>query len=415
MLYHLYEMQHAMLAPARIAADISQQFLKHPLNFWADTPAGRTLGASLALFEQTTRRYGKPRFGFDTVEIDGETHAVEERIVLRKAFCQLKHFHRVGAEDRRDPKLLIVAPMSGHYATLLRGTVAEMLPDHEVYITDWRDARNVPLWMGSFDFDDYVDYVIDFLQFLGPNTHVMAVCQPAVPVAVATALMAADRHPCRPASVTLMGGPIDTRVNPTEVNRFATSHSLDWFERNVIVQVPPPHPGFMRLVYPGFLQLAGFMAMNMDRHMDAHWEMFQHLAEGDEESAEAKQAFYDEYRAVMDLPAEYYLETIQKVFLEFHLPRGIMEVRGRRVDLGAITDVPIFTVEGERDDISGVGQTRAIHDLCVNLPDALKKHHEQQGVGHYGIFNGGKWRRFIAPMIKDFIRAHDAGGGAAVA
>lgn len=405
MLYHLYEIQHAMLAPARLAADIGQQVLKHPLNFWANTPAGRTLGASLALFEQTTRRYGKPKFGFETVEIAGDSYPIEERIVLRKDFCQLKHFHRAGYAGK-DPKLLIVAPLSGHYATLLRGTVAEMLPDHEVYITDWRDARNVPLWIGAFDFDDYVDYVVEFLNFLGPDTHVMAVCQPAVPVAAATALMSADRHPCRPATLTLMGGPIDTRVNPTAVNHFATSRSLDWFERNVIVTVPPPHMGFMRRVYPGFLQLAGFMAMNLDRHMDAHWEMFQHLVEGDEESAEAKQAFYDEYRAVMDLPAEYYLETIQKVFLEFHLPRGLLDVRGRRVDLGAVTDVPVFTVEGERDDISGVGQTRAIHDLCVNLPAELKRHHEQKGVGHYGIFNGGKWRRFIAPLIKDHIRSH---------
>lgn len=405
MLYHLYEMQHTAVAPVRIAADISQRLLRHPLNPWSYTPSAKAMVAGLDIFEQVTRRYGKPNFGFDSVTINGKPVAIEEEVVLRKTFCQLKRFKRVGA-GQGDPKLLIVAPLSGHYATLLRGTVGEMLPDHDVYITDWRDARNIPVWDGSFDLDDYIDYIVEFLEFLGPDAHVMAVCQPAVPVIAAIALMSADNHPCVPATATLMGGPIDTRVNPTEVNTFATSHRLEWYEHNVITRVPAPNPGCMREVYPGFLQLAGFMAMNFERHMDAHYEMFQHLVEGDEESAESTRSFYEEYRSVMDMPAEYYLQTIRQVFLEYHLPLGIMKSRDRLVDLGAITKTALFTVEGELDDISGVGQTKAAHDLCTNLPAAMKDHYEQPNVGHYGIFNGGKWRKFIAPRVKSFIRAH---------
>lgn len=407
MLYHLYEMQHTAVAPVRIAADISQRLLKHPLNPWSYTSGGRAMVAGLDIFEQVTRRYGKPRFDFDPVVIDGKMVAITEEAVFSKAFCELKHFKRE-TNGLNDPKLLIVAPLSGHYATLLRGTVGAMLPDHDVYITDWRDARTIPVWEGTFDLDDYIDYLIEFLNFLGPNTHVMAVCQPAVPVVAATAIMAAQGNPCVPASATLMGGPIDTRVNPTEVNRFATSRRLEWFEQNVITYVPAPNPGCMREVYPGFLQLAGFMAMNFERHMEAHSDMFQHLVKGDEESADATRAFYEEYRSVMDMPAKYYLQTIRQVFLEYHLPRGIMTSRDRKVDLGAITKTALFTVEGELDDISGVGQTKAIHDLCPNLPAARKGHYEQAKVGHYGIFNGGKWRKLIAPRVKSFIRAHDA-------
>lgn len=405
MLYHLYELQHSAVAPARIAADVGQRVLAHPLNPVGYTPVGRAMAASLDIFEHTTRRYGKPRFGLDTTEIEGETIPVAEQILDRKAFGQLKHFHR-GAE-RDDPKLLIVAPMSGHYATLLRGTVKAMLPDHEVYITDWRDARNVPVYEGLFDLDDYIDYLIEWLELLGPNTHVMAVCQPSVPALAAVSIMNAEKNPCAPASMTLMGGPIDTRVNPTEVNTFAENHSLDWFERRVIARVPFPNAGFMRRVYPGFLQLAGFMSMNLDRHMDAHWEMYQHLVEGDDESLESKRAFYEEYRAVMDLTAEFYMQTMEVVFKDHHLPRGLMVSRDRKVDPAAITKTALLTVEGERDDISGVGQTRAAHDLCANLPAAMKQHYEQKKVGHYGIFNGGKWRNQIAPRVKAFIREHD--------
>jgi len=404
-LYHLYEWQHSALAPARIAADIGHRLLRHPLNPVGYTPAGRAMAASLDLFEHTTRRYGKPQFGLETTEIDGTPVKVSESVVDRKAFGQLKHFSR--ETEREDPRVLVVAPLSGHYATLLRDTVRALLPDHDVYITDWRDARNVPVYEGQFDLDDYIDYVIEWLEFLGPNTHVVAVCQPSVPVLAAIAIMSADANPCTPPSMTLMGGPIDTRVNPTAVNRFAETHSLDWFERRVITRVPFPNPGFMRRVYPGFLQLAGFLSMNLDRHMDAHWEMYQHLVEGDEESLESKRAFYEEYRAVMDLTAEFYLQTLKVVFMEHHLPRGIMVSRDRPVEPSKITRTALFTVEGERDDISGVGQTRAAHDLCVALPSTMKAHYEQKGVGHYGIFNGGKWRKLIAPKVKAFIRAHD--------
>ena len=405
MLYHLYEWQHSAVAPARIAADLGQRVLRHPLNPASYTPAGRAVAASLDLFEHTTRRYGKPKFGLETTEIDGQTVAISEEVAHRKPFGQLKHFKR--DVERDDPRLLIVSPMSGHYATLLRGTVKAMLPDHDVYITDWRDARNVPVYDGLFDLDDYIDYVIDWLELLGPNTHVMAVCQPSVPVLAAVAIMSAEKNPCVPASMTLMGGPIDTRVNPTEVNAFAEAHPLDWFERRVITRVPFPNAGFMRRVYPGFLQLAGFLAMNLDKHMDAHWDMFQHLVEGDDESLEAKRAFYEEYRAVLDMTAEFYLQTIEVVFKEHYLPRGVMMSRDRKVDLSKIRKTALFTVEGERDDISGVGQTKAAHDLCSNLPDGMKEHHEQKAVGHYGIFNGGKWRNQIAPRVKAFIRDHD--------
>lgn len=405
MLYHLYEWQHSAVAPARIAADIGQRLLRHPLNPASYTPAGKAVAASLDIFEHTTRRYGKPRFGLDTTLVNGTEVDVVEEIVDRKPFGQLKHFVR-GVEND-DPRVLIVAPMSGHYATLLRGTVKAMLPDHDVYITDWRDARNVPVYEGLFDLDDYIDYVIEWLELLGPNTHVMAVCQPSVPVLAAVAIMSTEKNPCAPASMTLMGGPIDTRINPTEVNAFAESRPLEWFDKNVVARVPFPNAGFMRRVYPGFLQLAGFLAMNMERHMDAHWDMYQHLVEGDDESLESKRAFYEEYRAVMDLTAEFYMQTMEVVFKGHHLPRGIMVSRDRRVDPSAITKTALLTIEGERDDISGVGQTRAAHELCTRLPDAMKAHYEQKGVGHYGIFNGGKWRKFIAPKVKDFIRSHD--------
>ena len=402
MLYHLYELQHAAVAPARILADQGLQMLRSPFNPVGETPAGRVVAAAFEVFEHATRRYGKPKFDIDATVIDGETVAIDECVVARKPFGQLKYFSR--AVSRNDPKLLIVAPMSGHYATLLRGTVEAMVPDHEVYITDWRDARNVPLYEGNFDLDDYTDYLIDWLQWLGPGTHVMAVCQPSVPVLSAVSLMAQAGDACAPASMVLMGGPIDTRVNPTEVNTLAETMSLGWFERNVIVRVPWPNPGFMRPVYPGFLQLAGFMSMNLDRHMDAHWDIFRHLVDGDGESAQKKQEFYEEYRAVMDLTAEFYLQTVKVVFKEHALPRGEMVSRGQRVDPSAITETALMTVEGELDDISAVGQTRAAHDLCHNIPKAKQVHLEQKGVGHYGIFNGRRWREEIAPTVKGFIR-----------
>jgi poly(3-hydroxybutyrate) depolymerase len=405
MLYHLYETQRAALMPVRVAADQARHLLRNPLNPASYTYPGRVVAAACDVFEHATRRYGKPEFELDHTLIDGAMVPVQEQIVLRKTFGQLKRFKR--ATSRTDPRLLIVAPLSGHFATLLRGTVEAMLPDHDVYITDWRDARNVPLSEGHFDLDDYIDYLIDFLHLLGPNTHVMAVCQPSVPVLAAVSIMAAQDDPCVPPAMVLMGGPIDTREAPTEVNLFGKSHPLEWFERHLIQRVPMPYPGFMRQVYPGFLQLAGFMGMNYERHVDAHREMFHHLVEGDDESAAASREFYEEYRAVMDMTAEFYLQTLVTVFREHLLPRGAMVSRGRKVDPAAITRTALMTVEGERDDISGLGQTRAAHRLCRNLPEAMRLHYEQKKVGHYGIFNGRKWREQISPRVKAFIRAHD--------
>jgi poly(3-hydroxybutyrate) depolymerase len=323
---------------------------------------------------------------------------------MRRTFCQLKHFRRDVRRD--DPKLLIVAPLSGHFATLLRGTVEAMLPTNDVYITDWRDARSVPLDEGPFDLDDYIDYVIEFLHFLGPDTHVLAVCQPSVPVLAAVSLMSEAGDPCVPKTMTLMGGPIDTRINPTMPNELATTRSIEWFEHSVIHRVPVLYPGYMRRVYPGFLQLTGFMQMNLDRHVGAHIKLYQHLISGDGDSAAAHRDFYDEYRAVMDLPAEYYLQTVKTVFQDHALPCGTFEHRGRLIDPAAIQKTALFTVEGERDDISGVGQTKAAHDLCVNLPKSKQNHYEQKSVGHYGVFNGRRWREHIAPRVAKFIRKH---------
>jgi poly(3-hydroxybutyrate) depolymerase len=294
--------------------------------------------------------------------------------------------------------------MSGHYATLLRGTVQAMIQEHNLYITDWRDARGIPLALGPFDLDDYIDYIIDFIRFVGTNTHVVAVCQPSVPVLAAAAVMAARNDPCRPLSLTLMGGPIDTRRNPTVVNEHAKKRSIDWFERNVISPVPWPNPGFMRRVYPGFIQLTGFMTMNLERHLEAHGELFKNLVKGDCDSTQAHRAFYDEYLAVMDLPAEFYLQTVQRVFQEHALPDGKLEHRGQRIDCGAIRDTALMTVEGERDDICGVGQTAAAHDLCANIRPEQRFHYVQPGVGHYGVFNGTRRRTEIQPRIREMIR-----------
>lgn len=410
MLYHVYELQHAFLTPVRIWADHTMHALRHPWNPLSYTPVGRFVAAACDQFEHVTRRYGKPKFNLQNTEIDGATVPIEEHIVDRKTFGQLKHFKRLNVE-RNDPKLLIVAPLSGHYATLLRSTVEAMLPDHEVYISDWRDARNVPIYEGTFDFDDYIDYVIRFLEHIGPNTHVMAVCQPCVPVLAAVALMAAEEHECSPPTMTLMGGPIDVRSNPTQVNELASTRPLSWFKNNVIVQVPPPNVGFMRRVYPGFLQLAGFMSMNLDRHFEAHRTIFRHLVAGDGESAAAKREFYEEYLAVMDICEEFYLQTVQRVFQDYALAKGEMVWwDGEKVEPAAITRTALLTIEGARDDICGIGQTRAAHDLCVNLPEHMRMHYEQPGVGHYGIFNGRRWREEIALRVKNFIRTFDQEG-----
>ena len=403
MLYQFYDMQRMAMQPMRAMVSGALSMLEDsPLR---ETPLFRVTSAALDSFEHTTRTFGKPAFGHAATVIDGEPVAVSEAVALRLPWCDLLHFRRE-AHRPGDPTLLIVAPMSGHFATLLRGTVEAFLPDHEVYVTDWRDAKEVPFASAGFDLDDYVDYIQQFCEHLGPQTHVLAVCQPAVPVLAGTALMNADANAAAPRSITLIGGPIDTREAPTEVNNFAKKHSLGWFKSNVIHQVPFGHPGFLRPVYPGFLQLAGFMAMNLGRHMEAHWQMFTHLVDGDGEPLASKRAFYDEYRSVMDLPAEYYLQTIDAVFQQHLLPRGLLVCRDRQVDLAAITRTAIMTIEGERDDISGIGQTRVTHALTPHLADDRHEHWEQPKVGHYGLFNGARFRAEIAPRIKAFIAKH---------
>ena len=404
MLYDLFEWQRASLQPFHWLAAGGLSVLDSPGNPVRHTPFGRLAAAALDSFENDTVVFPKPAFGHRSTMIDGRAVPVHEEVAESRTWCRLLRFRRE-ANRPDDPKLLIVAPLSGHFATLLRGTVEAFLPDHDVYITDWTNARDVPVFARDFDLDDYIEHLIRHLHLLGPRTHVLAVCQPAVPVLAATALMAADKDPFAPASITLIGGPIDTRCAPTEVNAFAKRHSLDWFRRNVIHAVPFGSAGFMRRVYPGFLQLAGFMAMNLDRHMQAHWDMFLHLVDGDGESLAYKRAFYKEYKAVMDMSAEYYLQTISTVFQDHLLPRGLMISRDRPVDCAAIERTALFTIEGERDDISGVGQTRAAHDLCRHLPERKKQHWEQPGVGHYGLFNGSRFRSEIAPRIKAFIAA----------
>jgi poly(3-hydroxybutyrate) depolymerase len=412
-LYFLYETAFTAMAPARAMADASRLFYTNPANPLTHTSFGRTMAASAEMFERATRRYGKPAFDLPFTTVDGERKAVTERIIWSKPFCNLLNFDRALPRNTpAQPKVLIVAPMSGHYATLLRGTVEAFLPTHDVYITDWIDARMVPLADGGFDLNDYVDYMIEVFELLGPDVHVMAVCQPSVPVAAAVALMEAEDNPRAPRSMTLMGGPIDTRKSPTAVNKLAEERGIDWFQKNCIIKVPFPNPGFYRDVYPGFLQLSGFMAMNIDRHMSAHWDMFSHLVRGDGDSADKQADFYDEYLAVMDLTAEFYLQTVDTVFVKHALPKGEMMHRGKRVDLKAVKRCALMTVEGENDDISGVGQTKATHDLCANLPKDKQLYHLQKDVGHYGVFNGSRFRKEIAPAIKAFM-AKNSGGVAA--
>ena len=412
MLYHLYELNRAALSPARAAADACRLLFRNPLNPAAYTPLGRSAAAAFELFERTTRRYPKPLWGVDSTEIRGRKVAVQEHVVISKPFCNLIHFERnVSAWRRhRDPKLLIVAPMAGHFSTLVRGTVRDLLPHHDVYVTEWQDARFVPRSEGPFDLDDYIDYILEFFRFFGGDVHVMAVCQPTVPVFAAVALLEAEDDPAVPRSMILMAGPIDVRENPTAVNRFAEARSIEWFRRNVITQVPWPYPGVMRNVYPGFLQLSGFMGMNFDRHATAHRDLFHNLIRGDGDSADKHCEFYDEFLAVMDLTAEYYLQTIETVFLEHRLPQGVMTHRNTLIDLTKIQTTALMTVEGERDDISGVGQTHAAQTLCKNLSHNKRQHHVQSGVGHYGVFNGSRFRAEIAPKITHFTRTHQHRG-----
>jgi poly(3-hydroxybutyrate) depolymerase len=402
--YYWYEMQHAALGPIRAAADATRLFYQNPVNPLTHTPFGKSVAAGCEMFERVTRRYGKPDWNIRPIEIDGQFVSIHPEVVWERPFCNLVHFERALPDSYRPhPKMLVVAPMSGHYATLLRGTVEAFLPKHDVYITDWVDARMVALALGSFDLDDYIDYLISILHYLGGDTNIVAVCQPSVPVLAAVSLMEARNDSCAPISMVLMGGPIDTRVNPTAVNSLAEQRGVDWFRRNVITRVPFPNPGTMRDVYPGFLQLGGFMSMNLDRHLGAHHEMFMHLVRGDGDSAQKHREFYDEYLAVMDLTAEFYLQTVETVFVRHALPKGEMMHRGTAVDPSKIRHAALLTVEGERDDISGVGQTEAAHRLCTGIPDEKKAHYLQLGVGHYGVFNGSRFRTEVVPRIADFI------------
>jgi poly(3-hydroxybutyrate) depolymerase len=409
MLYDAYEVQRSFLAGASKLAGLGAGWLHNPANPFGYSAMGPLVAASLEVFAHAAAPRGKPEFGIETVKVGRKDVRVDEQILLRKPFGQLKHFAREGIED--SPALLIVAPMSGHYATLLRGTVQRLLRSFDVYITDWRDAKLVPLSDGGFDLDDYVDYLIEFLEHIGETTgerpHMLAVCQPAVPAFAATAVMNADKNRWRPKSLTMMGGPIDTRQAPTAVNTLATQRPFGWFEQNVIATVPMLYPGAGRHVYPGFLQLAGFMAMNLGDHLVSHWEMFKHLVQGDEESAHATQRFYDEYRSVCDMTAEFYLQTVDVVFQRHLLPKGEMKHRGRKVDPAAIRDTALLAIEGERDDISGLGQTKAALDIATRLPKSKKQYFMAEDVGHYGIFNGRKWRERIAPVVEKFIEAND--------
>lgn len=404
MLYQAFDLQKSWLAGASALATAGAQAIQHPANPLGYFGGSPMFASALEVFAHAAAPRGKPAFDLYETVVDGEAVRVSEAIEARKPFGQLKHFKHKGAKGA--PKLLIVAPMSGHYATLLRGTVERMLPDHDVWITDWRDARNVPLTAGRFDLDDYVDYLIDWLGHIGPGAHMLAVCQPSVPCLAAAAVMAADGHKCRPKTLTMMGGPIDTRKAPTAVNQHATTRPHAWFQENVIATVPAYYPGAGRRVYPGFLQLAGFMSMNLGNHMMSHWEMFKHLVDGDGESADKTKEFYDEYRSVCDMTAEFYLQTVDAVFQRHLLPKGEMEHRGRKVDLTAIEDIAMLAIEGERDDISGVGQTKAALTLAKSLPAERKKYLMAKGVGHYGIFNGRKWREEIAPVVEQWIRAN---------
>jgi poly(3-hydroxybutyrate) depolymerase len=394
-----------MLSGAAAWASVGAEVLTNPVLPLGYFGLGPIMASALDVFAHAAMPRGKPAFGIEEVTVDGRTWGVTESIVLHRPFGNLLRFEHDGLPADA-PNLLIVAPMSGHFATLLRGTVARMTERARVYITDWADAKMVPLEVGTFDLDDYIDYVIGFIEHIGPGTHLLAVCQPSVPALAATAIMAARDHPSRPASLTMMGGPVDTREAPTSVNDVAMQQPITWFENNVVATVPLNYPGAGRRVYPGFLQLAGFMSMNLGNHIMSHWGMFKHLVAGDDDSAAAIKTFYDEYRSVCDLPSEYYLQTVEHVFQRHSLPKGELVHRGERIDLGAIRDTALLAIEGEKDDISGIGQTRAALKVTPNLPESRKKYYLAEGVGHYGIFNGSKWRSRIAPIVEQWMAKH---------
>ncbi|MEM0985036.1 MAG: polyhydroxyalkanoate depolymerase [Pseudomonadota bacterium] len=411
MLYSLVEMNRAIMAPVRAAARASKVTLHNPLNPMGKTDYGKSLIAMADVFESATRFYGKPDWNLDRTRINGVDVDVQPTVSTASPWCSLIHFQRNaeqleqarGKNAPSQPRLMIVAPLSGHYATLLRGTVEAFLPTHEVFMTDWTDARMAPIWLGRFDLSDYIDTIRAMITHIGPGANVLAVCQPGPPVLAAISMMAEEGDPNRPATMTYMGSPIDARQSPTVPNLLAEERPFEWFEDNMIYTVPAPWPGMLRRVYPGFVQLSSFMNMNWSRHVDAQWNFFNHLVEGDGDGIDKHTNFYDEYLSVLDLTEEFYLETIRKVFQEHHLARGIFRHRGRLVRPSEITDVALMTVEGEKDDISGIGQTQAASDLCSNLPDSLKTDYIQPGVGHYGVFNGSRFRTEIVPRVNQFI------------
>ncbi len=405
MLYDLHEIQRSFLTPLAAFTDTSAQLFSHPYSPLSYMPASRHIAAAYELMYRLGKDYEKPAWNLNQTKIDGTPVAVSCETIHTGPFCRLLHFRRdtpPGHAD--DPKILLVAPLSGHHATLLRDTVRALLPAHDVHVTDWIDARMVPVAAGSFGLDDYVRTIRDFIRLLAPDIHVISVCQPTVPVLAAIALMAAAGETRLPRSMVMMGGPIDARRSPTQVDRLATTKSYDWFETNLIHRVPARYPGAGRPVYPGFLQHAGFMAMNPDRHLRSHYEFYLHLLQNDDEDAQAHRRFYDEYNAVLDMTAEFYLDTIRTVFQEYRLPSGTWVIDGQKVEPAAISNVALFTIEGELDDISGQGQTRAAHDLCTGIAQARRQHYAAPGCGHFGIFSGRRWRTTIYPKIAAFIR-----------
>ena len=414
MLYQLFETQRALLSPFSEFAAASAKLYSHPLSPFAHTPMAQRMSAGLDLMHRLAKDYEKPEFEIKSVEVDGADVAVQELVALEKPFCRLLRFKRytddlkVLAKMKDQPTVLVVAPLSGHHSTLLRETVKQLLKDHKVYITDWTDARMVPLDVGPFHLDDYIHYVQEFIRHVGgADSHVISVCQPTVPVLAAISLMASQGE-ATPRSMTMMGGPIDARKSPTAVNNLAMNRSYSWFETNVIYRVPTNFPGAGRAVYPGFLQHTGFVAMNPDRHLSSHYDYFLDLVRGDDEGAEAHRRFYDEYNAVLDMPAEYYLDTIKTVFQDFALVNGTWEVDGQLVRPQDITTTALLTVEGELDDISGAGQTKAAHDLCSGVPKSHQFHYDAIGAGHYGIFSGRRWRDNVYPQVRDFIAKYEA-------
>lgn len=415
MLYTLYEAGYYATTPMRFAARLTREFWNSPLNPAAESEVGRRLFAGADLFANLTRRYGKPGWGIDQVEIEGHPVRVRATEVWSSPWVKLTHFTRDMADMRKagrrelEPAVLIVAPLSGHYATLLRGTVQAFLQDHEVFITEWSNARDVPVMEGRFDFHDYIDHVREMLRQLGPRPHVVAVCQPGPPVLAAASLMAEDNEECRPATMTFMGSPIDARLSPTVTNKLAEEKPFAWFQSNMVYTVPGPYPGAGRRVYPGFVQLASFMSMNLEKHQEAHLRYLQHMMDGDGDSADKHLEFYDEYLSVLDLSEEFYLQTVDVVFQRYLLPKGELVHRGRLVRPDLITDIGLLTVEGENDDISGIGQTQAAHELCSGLPAELKEDYVQPTVGHYGVFNGKRFREEIYPRVRAFIRRAEAG------